>query len=152
MKIAVSSMGNTLDSQLNPRFGRSSGFVVYDTETEQAVYLDNSQNLGLPQGAGIKTAQMIADSGAKVLISGQLGPKAAQALSQSNIKVYSCDGGTVRDAIKAYQENRLSELSGDKKQMGSGKTGGRGMGGGGGQGMGGGGRGGGRGQGMGRRQ
>ncbi len=149
MKIAVSSTGKTLDSQINPRFGRTSGFVVYDAETGQAEFLDNSQHLGLPQGAGIQTAKMISDAGAEVLICGQMGPKAAQALSMSNIKVYSSSAGTVKEAIDAFQAGRLKELSFADVQAGSGKTGGRGMGGGarGGRGMGGGG-----GQGMGGRR
>ena len=131
MKIAVSASGNNLESQLNPRFGRSSGFIVYDTKTEETLFLDNSDNLSLPQGAGIKTAKMIADAGAEILITGQLGPKAAQALSRSKIRIYYCTAGTVGEAVKAFQENRLEELTSDKIQAGPGKMGGRGMGGGG---------------------
>lgn len=140
MKIAVSANGKDMDSQVNPRFGRSSGFVVYDTENGKVVYLDNSKNLALPQGAGIQTASMIADTGAEVLISGQIGPKAAQALSRSNVRLYFCSGGTIKEAIEAFQQNRLEPLTEDKVQAGPGKRGGRGMGGGGGQGMRGGGR------------
>ena len=122
MKIAVSASGNNLESQLNPRFGRSSGFVVYDTKTEGTLFLDNSDNLSLSQGAGIKT---------EILITGQLGPKAAQALSRAKIRIYYCSAGRVREAIKAFQESRLDELTSDKIQAGPGKMGGRGMGGGG---------------------
>ncbi len=136
MKIAISASGKDINSQLNPRFGRSAGFVCWDSETGKADYLDNSENLALSQGAGIKTARMIADAGASVLITGQMGPKAAQALNHSKVRVYYCASGTVKEAIAAYQENQLEELTGDKVASGPGKMGGRGQGGGGGMGKG----------------
>lgn len=131
MKIAVSASGKDVDSQVNPRFGRSSGFVCWDSETGKTDYLDNSENLALSQGAGIKTARMIADAGASVLITGQMGPKAAQALNHSKVRAYYCASGTVKEAIEAYKDNQLEELTGDKIASGPGKSGGRGQGGGG---------------------
>ena len=70
---------------------------------------------------------MIAKAGAEVLVTGQLGPKAAQVLSKSGIKVYVCSSGTVREAIQALEDNTLEELSGDAIEPGPGKMGGRGM-------------------------
>jgi predicted Fe-Mo cluster-binding NifX family protein len=140
MKITVSARGKTIDSEMDPRFGRTAGFVLFDTETGQTAYLDNSAQIGLAQGTGIKAAQMIADAGTDVLITGQMGPKAAQVLSRSGIKLYIGTAGTVQDVIQALERNELNELAIDTLQAGPGKMGGRGMGGGG-RGMGGGGRG-----------
>lgn len=131
MKITISAKGKTLESEMDPRFGRSAGFVLFDTETDQTVYLDNSAQMGLAQGIGIKTAQMIADAGTNVLITGQMGPKAAQVLSRSSIKIYECTTGTVQSAIQALERNELNLLGSDMLQAGPGKMGGRGMGGGG---------------------
>lgn len=140
MKITVSARGKTIDSEMDPRFGRTAGFVLFDTETGQTAYLDNSAQIGLAQGTGIKAAQMIADAGTDVLITGQMGPKAAQVLSRPGIKVLGCINGTVQEAIQSLERNELNELVSDTLQAGPGKLGGRGMGGGG-RGMGGGGRG-----------
>jgi predicted Fe-Mo cluster-binding NifX family protein len=129
MKIAVSSTGKSLDSEVDPRFGRSAGFILFDSESGNISYLDNSAQRELAQGTGIKTAQMIADAGMDVLITGQLGPKAAKVLNKSGIKMYACTGGNVKEAIRAWEEQRLQELS--DVQPGPGKMGGRGMGGGG---------------------
>ena len=129
MKITVSAKGKSLDSDVDPRFGRSSGFILFDTETGNAGYLDNSAQRDLAQGTGIKTAQMIAQAGTDVVITGQLGPRAARVLSKSGIKIYACTSGTVKEAIRALEENRLNELT--EVQPGPGKMGGRGMGGGG---------------------
>ncbi|WP_373501754.1 NifB/NifX family molybdenum-iron cluster-binding protein [Desulfococcus sp.] len=151
MKIAISTSGKTLDSDVEPRFGRSPGFILFDTDTQNVQYLDNAAQQNLSQGAGIQTAQMIAEAGTQVVITGQVGPKAAQVLDQSKIKIHACAGGTVREALKALDENALKAFSlddaaqvvpnkpGDQDMGGVGRgrgpgQGGRGMGGGGGQG------------------
>lgn len=87
MKISVSVRGRTLDSDVDPRFGGGGGFVLFDSDTGNASYLDDSALRDLAQGTGVKTAQMIARAGTEVLITGQLGPKATQVLSKSGIEV-----------------------------------------------------------------
>ena len=82
------------------------------------------------KGTGVKAAQLIAKAGAQALITGQLGPNAAQFLRKSGIKIYTCSSGAVRGAIQMLQENGLEELADDDIQPGPGKMGGRGMGGG----------------------
>jgi predicted Fe-Mo cluster-binding NifX family protein len=131
MKISVSARGESLDSEVDPRFGRTAGFVLFDSETASADYLDNSAQQDSTKGTGVKAAQLIAKEGIQVLITGQLGPNAAQVLRKSGIKIYACSSGTVREAIQSLQENALEELGADDIQPGPGKTGGRGMGGGG---------------------
>lgn len=131
MKIAVSTKGKSLDSQVEPRFGNSRGFVLFDTETGNADYLDNSDRHGLDRNKGIQTAQMIAEAGATALVIGQLGSNAARVLKKRGIKIYACADGTVREAVQAVGQQKLKELGEDKIQPGPGKMGGRGMGGGG---------------------
>lgn len=131
MKIAVSARGKSLDSDMDPRFGRSAGFVLFDTEAGHTDYLDNSAQRDLTQGTGIKTAQTIVAAGTDVLITGQMGPKAAEVLSRVGIKTYACHSGTVQDAIQALDSNTLQAYRNDAIQPGPGKMGGRGMGGGG---------------------
>jgi predicted Fe-Mo cluster-binding NifX family protein len=131
MKISVSARGESLDSEVDPRFGRTAGFVLFDSESGSAEYLDNSAEQDSAKGTGVKAAQLIAKAGAEALITGQLGPNAAQFLRKSGIKIYACSSGTVREAIQMLQENGLEELGDDDIDPGPGKMGGRGMGGGG---------------------
>ncbi|WP_243544185.1 NifB/NifX family molybdenum-iron cluster-binding protein [Pseudodesulfovibrio tunisiensis] len=155
MKIAVSVQGTGPADPVDPRFGRCSGLVVFDTETGQHVYVDNSGNMSLAQGAGIQTAQLAADNGANVVISGQVGPKAQNALEQAGIAIYQTQAATVREAIDEYLGNAPASAGSNATpaNAGQGFGAGQGMGqgmGGGGRGMGGGGRGmGGGGRGMG---
>jgi predicted Fe-Mo cluster-binding NifX family protein len=59
MKIAVSSTGKNLDSQLDPRFGRCAYFLVVDSDAMQfEAYSNESASMG--GGAGIQAAQFLA--------------------------------------------------------------------------------------------
>ena len=158
MKVAVSSSGKNLDSQIDPRFGRSVYFLIIDTEDMSYEAFEN-ENTGLSGGAGIQTASFVSSKGAEVVITGNCGPKAAQVLSEAGIQLVVGQSGTVREAvenfkkgiIKASQGPNVSEKFGIGPEVsqqnlgstqtfgGTGRGGGRGMGGGGGRGMGGGG-------------
>jgi predicted Fe-Mo cluster-binding NifX family protein len=107
MKIAISSQGDTLDSMVDPRFGRAKGFLVYDMETGAIDYASNDQNLNIPQGAGIQTAQNVAKTGAQAVITGNIGPKAFAALNKGNIAMYLFTNGTVGEALEAYKNGEL---------------------------------------------
>nr|NIP66877.1 dinitrogenase iron-molybdenum cofactor biosynthesis protein [Candidatus Bathyarchaeota archaeon]NIR15834.1 dinitrogenase iron-molybdenum cofactor biosynthesis protein [Desulfobacterales bacterium]NIU80634.1 dinitrogenase iron-molybdenum cofactor biosynthesis protein [Candidatus Bathyarchaeota archaeon]NIV67246.1 dinitrogenase iron-molybdenum cofactor biosynthesis protein [Candidatus Bathyarchaeota archaeon]NIW33950.1 dinitrogenase iron-molybdenum cofactor biosynthesis protein [Candidatus Bat len=52
MKVAVSSAGEGLDAQVDPRFGRCQFFVIVDSETMQHETVPNTA-AGAMRGAGI---------------------------------------------------------------------------------------------------
>lgn len=104
MKVAISTLGRTLDDPIDPRFGRAKGFVVLNTDAENFTYLDNGRNIELAQGAGVQTAQFVADQEVDVVISGHFGPKAAQVLEQAGIRMETAaEGITVRDAVNGLK-------------------------------------------------
>ena len=111
MKVAVSASGKDLDCQVDPRFGRCQYFIFVNPVTMEFEALDN-EGLMASGGAGVQAAQMVAQKGAKALITGNLGPNAASALSASGIKVYLVPGGTVKDVIEGYRAGSLCEASG----------------------------------------
>jgi predicted Fe-Mo cluster-binding NifX family protein len=128
MKVAISATGKDLHSQLDPRFGRSQYFIFIDPDT-MAFEATENEGLMASGGAGVQAAQLIAQKGAKALITGNLGPNAASALSASGIKVYLVPGGTVKDVIEGYRAGSLREASGATVPPHFGMGGGRGMGG-----------------------
>lgn len=154
MRIAISSSRPDLDAEVDPRFGRCRYFVIVDSETKEFEVLDNQAAMTSSGGAGIQAAQMVANSGVAVVITGHLGPNAADTLAAAGVKTYLGATGTVREVLQQYNTGRLRESSGPtvESHFGTGGVGG-GAGAGrataGGRGMGRG-RGGGRGQGMGR--
>ena len=95
MKIAVSSTGNNLDAQVDPRFGRCMTFMIVDTETMEAQPITNS-SVSSAHGAGIGAAQNVASLGVKAVITGHVGPNAHMALSGAGVDIYTVPQGTVR--------------------------------------------------------
>jgi predicted Fe-Mo cluster-binding NifX family protein len=155
MKICVTSTGPTMDASVDPRFGRCQYFVFVDPETMEYEAMPNP-SIGASSGAGIQAAQTVADKGADVVITGQVGPNAIQTLGATNISIVTGASGTISDAIEQYRSGGLQQTESPTvpaySGMGSGTGGGVGAGAGAGMGAGrgmgrGGGRGGGRGMG-----
>ncbi len=107
MKIAVTSTGTDLDSEVDPRFGRASNILIVDSKTFAFDVLDNSENVNALKGAGIQTASMLSDKGAEVLLTGFCGPNAVTALKAAKIGVATNASGSVRDALQAYLDGKL---------------------------------------------
>jgi predicted Fe-Mo cluster-binding NifX family protein len=108
MKICVSAASNRMDSPIDPRFGRCPYFVIVDSENMQFEVIQNMAS-GATGGAGIQAAQTIAGKGVKVLITGNVGPNAFQALSAAGIKIVTGASGTVREVVERYKRGELSE-------------------------------------------
>jgi predicted Fe-Mo cluster-binding NifX family protein len=108
MKIAVTSQGTKLDSQVDPRFGRAAYILIVDTETLEFEVLDNKENANAFKGAGIQAASMVSDKAAEVLLTGYCGPKAFEVLNAAKINVADNVEGTVRDAVTSFNEGKLT--------------------------------------------
>ena len=109
MKIAVSSTGETLDSQVDRRFGRCPYFLIVDSETESFEAVTNVA-ADATGGAGIQAAQSIASKGVAVVITGNVGPNAFDALNASNIKVITDASGTIKDVIDNFKNGDLKPI------------------------------------------
>ncbi|NLE03540.1 MAG: dinitrogenase iron-molybdenum cofactor biosynthesis protein [Crenarchaeota archaeon] len=108
MKICVSATTNNLDAQVDPRFGRCQYFIIVDSETMQFEAIPNAA-AGASGGAGIKAAQTIVDKGAKVVITGNVGPNAFQALSATGIEIMTGASGNIRTVVEQYKKGELNK-------------------------------------------
>ena len=108
MKIAVTSTGTDLDSDVDPRFGRAKYIIIVDSETFDFEVLDNKENVNALKGAGIQAARMVSDKQAEVLLTGFCGPNAFKVMKATKIGVANNADGSVRDAVKAYLDGKLS--------------------------------------------
>jgi len=109
MKIVFTTSGNNLDAPLDSRFGRAPGFLVYDLNADTFTVIDNQQNLNAAQGAGIQSAETVARTGAKILVTGHCGPKAFRVLSAAGIRIYTCGAPNVAAALEEYRAGKLIE-------------------------------------------
>lgn len=113
MKIAITTETANLDSAFHPRFGRAANFVIVDAETEEWEAYPNPA-LNASGGAGIQSAQFITEHGAKVVISGDFGPKAHNALAAGGIQMFLAPVNetlTARELLARYQQGQLSQVS-----------------------------------------
>jgi predicted Fe-Mo cluster-binding NifX family protein len=111
MKVAICSSGNSLDSMVDPRFGRCPCFAVVDPETMDTTFVANP-GASMGQGAGIQAAQAVAASGATSVVAGNMGPNAFAALSASGIRMFAAVLGTVRAVLDQYLAGSLAEITG----------------------------------------
>lgn len=111
MKIVFTTTGDGLDAPLDPRFGRASRFLVYDLDDDTFTVVDNAVNLNAAQGAGIQSAETVARTGAKAVVTGHCGPKAFRVLSAAGIRIYPAPEGTVAQALAAYRAGSLPEAA-----------------------------------------
>jgi predicted Fe-Mo cluster-binding NifX family protein len=107
MKIAVTSKGANLDSQVDPRFGRAAYILIIDSETFGFEVLDNKENVNALKGAGIQAAKMVSEKQAEVLLTGFCGPNAFKVMKAAKIGVANNAEGSVRDAANAYLDGKL---------------------------------------------
>ena len=110
MKIIVTSTGDTLESEVDLRFGRAEKFILYDTEDGSFSVIENQQNLQALSGAGIQTSKTIIDAGAEAVITPNCGPKAFSVLSSEGIRVFTCKIEKIKDIIADFKNNKLEEI------------------------------------------
>lgn len=108
MKIFISALENSLDAQVDQRFGRCAWLVVVDSETGQWEAHKNPGS-ALSGGAGVAAAQYVIDHGAGVVISGDFGPHAAQAFGQAGVemRLFTAEVSRVKDAVSLMLEKKL---------------------------------------------
>lgn len=106
MKIAISSTGPDLESEVDPRFGRCQYFMIVDLNDMSFEAVPNG-NLAQGSGVGIQSAKVVADKGAEAVLTGNVGPNAHQVLAAAGLKVVTGVSGPVREAAQQYKNGQL---------------------------------------------
>ena len=110
MKIAISSTGKDLESEVDARFGRCDYFMVVDTDTNEFEVIDNTA-ISSEGGAGIKASQSVVDSGANAVITFHLGQNAADVLNEADIKILKAVSGDIENVVSKFISNQLEPLT-----------------------------------------
>ncbi len=109
MRVAIPVDDNTNETKVCMSFGRAPYYAIFDTETQEMKYVDNSAAAS-QGGAGIKASQTIIDEGAEAVITPRCGQNAADVLLEADIRIYRSNGDSVRENVEAYVNGRLSLL------------------------------------------
>jgi predicted Fe-Mo cluster-binding NifX family protein len=94
-----------LDSILDRRFGRAGYFLVYDTDEQKILFIQENQFKNDGHGVGIKTATFVIENACQAVIGPQPGPKAASILGQANVKMIVDDKGTVKEVLERHKQD-----------------------------------------------
>lgn len=109
MKIAIPVNDKSMDAGVCQSFGRTPYFLIYNIDTNERTFLDNSAAAS-QGGAGIKAAQTIVDNKIWGLITPRCGQNAADVLNAAEIKIYKTINDSILDNIKAFIREELQLL------------------------------------------
>lgn len=109
MKIAIPVDEKSMETSVCMSFGRTPYFLIYETDTKESIFLDNSAAAS-QGGAGIKAAQALVDSDVKALLTPRCGENAADVIRAANIKMYKTINDSINDNINAFNDGKLSLL------------------------------------------
>ena len=110
MKVAVTSTGPTLDDHVEARFGRCPYFLIVDTDSMQFEAVQNP-NIALGGGAGIQSAQMMAEKGVSHVLTGNCGPNAFGVFGQAGVEVVVGVTGRAREAVERFKAGEFASAS-----------------------------------------
>ena len=109
MKVAIAANDSRREGLIDPQFGRCPFFALVDLETDQLEFIKNEATQAF-RGAGISAAQLVVDKGAGAIVSGNLGPKAAQVLTQAGVKLFlGVTDLTIEQVIEKLKKGELKE-------------------------------------------
>jgi len=111
MKICITSQGDNLDSQVDPRFGRCQYFIIVDTETLEFEAIQNP-SIDSMGGAGIQSGQLVASKGVKAVLTGNVGPNAFQTLQAAKTDVIIGLSGSIKEVIEKYKKGEIKPIQG----------------------------------------
>ena len=125
MKIAITSTGLNLRSNVSLVFGRSPNFIIADLENSEIRNVSPVENPAKNErGAGNLAAQFMIDQGVEALIVSELGNVAFGILKNAGIKIYKISPGSVEKNLKYFKEGKLDEITsasgGFQRSMGRG--------------------------------
>jgi len=86
MKTVITSRENHTDSLMDPRFGRCAFFCLYNEDTRETSFLENTAK-EQSGGAGTQAAEKMIELGVKKVLSGDFGPKAKDLLDKFGIQM-----------------------------------------------------------------
>jgi predicted Fe-Mo cluster-binding NifX family protein len=110
MKIIITTVAPSIESQVDPRFGRAAYLLVVDPDTLEWQAHPNP-GVNAPGGAGIAAAQFVVEQKGNAIISGDFGPNAFDALNAAKRSIYLLGSSrTAREVVERFQAGLLERF------------------------------------------
>ena len=112
MKIAISSTGETLENEVDTKFGRCDYFLIVEIENKEIKNFKAIENTAKAQmgGAGITAGEIVGNEKVDAIITTNLGPRAFSVFDQLKIKIYQGQG-KIKDIIQEFINGKLTEIT-----------------------------------------
>ncbi len=112
MKIAVSSTNKNITGNVSDVFGRCPYFIIAKILNKKIIVTETITNKNIDQstGAGISTAQLMAEKDVNVIITGNVGPRALDVLKQFNIEIYY-EEGVIENVLQKFINGELKKIN-----------------------------------------
>ena len=110
MRIAIPVDDKDLSSTVCMSYGRCPYFAIYDDETKEYEFVENTAR-DSSGGAGIIASQMLIDRGVSVVLTERLGQNAADVLNVANCKIMRASSKDIRANVDAYLAGKLEPLT-----------------------------------------
>lgn len=110
MKILLTATSPSIDSPVDPRFGRGAYLIVVDPVTMEWQAHANP-GIDAASGAGTQAAQFAANLRVSTVISGDFGPNACNVLHAAGVTMYLLGmDSTVRQNIELFKSGQLTHI------------------------------------------
>jgi predicted Fe-Mo cluster-binding NifX family protein len=100
--ICVTSRGQDLEAEIDPKFGRAMYFLFVNPETLEYEAIKNPYAESA-HGAGIQAAQLIVNRKISMILTGQVGPNAQRILDAAGIRIIAAENGSARKALASLK-------------------------------------------------
>lgn len=112
MRIAISSKNKDIESNVSDVFGRCPYFIIAEIKNNKIENTETIKNESACQtgGAGISTAQLMAEKSVDTVITGNIGPRALDVLGQFKIDIYFGDGA-IKDVLQKFIQGKLKKIN-----------------------------------------
>jgi len=107
MKVAITSKGRSMDSEIESRFSRSPFFVIVNTETGEFKAFENP-GASAKDAACVDAVKFLVGKEVKAVLTGNVGHNAFVTLQDTLIQVYLGAAGTVRETLENFKKRKLS--------------------------------------------
>jgi len=104
MNICITSTGDSLNSEVDPRFGRCQYFIIVNPKTLEFEAVENA-TISATGGAGVVSGQFVAAKNVTAVLTGNVGPNVFQTLEAADVKIITGVSGTIKEVIERYNSN-----------------------------------------------